>query len=272
MKIIFINFSEFESLFIQASILIMPKFSFAFVILILITYGCKQYDTNCSLQYVDFEKKIYTVKGCLIDSVENGNWSIYDPSGILSESGKYNKGVREGNWRYTNDKVDSIISWQRYVNKRLKLLTNIPSGFDSIASTVNNIKLSSSDTIKKVDISITVGDLPTHSITMEKYYEKVEENILRPGWLYGFTRDSFQTKNQKYYLNEYKVDTLNGKGFKVLSAYGSLPNNKFIEITSTYNADKVIVARNIFFSILSNIFLDNTRFVNPFNIVEVEKK
>jgi hypothetical protein len=70
------------------------------------------------------------------------------------------------------------------------------------------------------------------------------------------------------YFNEYYINTEKAKRFKVLNAYGMVNDKSIFEITCRYTENIEASASLIFFSILSNSFYDEQRFLNPLDEIK----
>ena len=150
---------------------------------IILFYSCKPFDKNCSFQVVDLNNNVYKIKGCLVDSLEDGSWYFYDTASKVSEFGNFKKGIRAGEWHYPN-KVDSIIFWKDFTNANLNLRTNIPSLMHFIDENLVYVKLSNLDTTNLFNIAIAVYDLSKDSIDVSKHYEQGQKEVLQKGWTY----------------------------------------------------------------------------------------
>jgi len=239
-------------------------------LLCMVFTGCNELNKNCSLQYVGPDKNIYNIRGCLVDSLEHGAWSIYDSRNVLLESGSFDKGVRVGPWYYSNGENDSIITWRKYSVERLQISTNIPTDLHLVEDSPDYVKFSNLDSTNLLNLVITIHDLTENPIDVNTYYKQGETKIQRNGWTFTVTRDKMTSKSRDLYLNEYSINTIGNEKFTVLNCYGTISTNKLAEVSCRFTQSSTVLARNIFFSVISNAFIGKRRFINPFEEASVE--
>lgn len=239
--------------------------------------SCNVKDQNCDLQYVDLSHKTYRIKGCLNNqSLEDGNWEVYDSANSVVENGSYSNGIRVGVWNYPQENNLSL-TWNKYSYEKIGLLTNILAGFAMVESDSSSVKLSNSDSSNLINIVIALHDLGSTNIDPEEYHKQGENEITQRGWQFQQNRTELILKDRKAYFNEYKV-TLDasdrGKTFYLSNIYSIISDNKLVEITCRYSDKGGLEARKMFFGIMTNCYIDGQRFFNPFEKVEniIERK
>jgi hypothetical protein len=235
-----------------------------------ILVGCDNKDSNCSFSYVHLDKKVYNIKGCLVDSLEEGKWQIFDSSNNLLEWGNYEHGIRTGDWHYSQMSDDSIISWKKYQNDSLAMATNIPIFLDSLQEGSFFAKFSQVRESRVFNIVIAIHDIERSNLDVDSFYLLGEREIAAKEWKYQLQRQEIETNEGKYYFNLYNIDSSAKGPFEILNVY-KLFDGKLVEITCSFDSINSRRARTIFVSVLSNLFLNSKRFANPFENIKNDK-
>lgn len=239
-------------------------------------HSCKVQNKNCNLQYVDPSKNFFKIKGCLNQaSLEDGSWEVYDTTNSLIEQGNYDNGLRKGKWFYPQSNNLSL-TWRKYSYDKIGLVTNILSGFTVVDSDSDYVKLSNKDSGNLINIVIAVHNLSSTKIDPDEYYKQGESEILQRGLQYQQNRTELIFINRKAYFNEYKItDSSRVKEFYLSNIYSVLTNEKLVEITCSYTEKGGLIARKMFFAVMTNCFIHGKRFFDPFeqlvNIIEVKR-
>jgi len=235
---------------------------------IILLCACTNKTSNCDLRYAKFNNDFFKIKGCLIDSLEDGDWIIYDTSNRVVEYGAFDMGLRNGQWHYRNSQL-GIINWIRYTKKSLGLLTNIPNSFDIIADSGYYIKMKSSNQKGLLNIVISVQEIAGEPIVLDSFFRDAQNEFSKNGWGYDFQGSKILSNNNEYYFTWYKIgNQTKSDSNEILNIYSSL-NKKLVQITCTYEKRNEQFARVLFTSIISNLFIDSKRLLNPF--IEVKK-
>ncbi len=64
--------------------------------------SCKSGRERCQHQYTSFDGVKQDIKGCFVDSLEQGKWVIYDSSRSIVEEGNFARGLRVEHGDITN--------------------------------------------------------------------------------------------------------------------------------------------------------------------------
>ncbi len=248
----------------------MKKYVYLFwlqlISLVLLQYNCTNQD--CSLRKFGFANQDYNAQGCIVNGIEQGEWSFFNFSNQLTEKGIFENGLRVGKWYYPQNKSDSIIEWKRFERANLKLTFNIPVLLEVVEDSLDYIKFSNKDTSKLFNIVLSVNEIAKSEKKIEEYYKQGEEEILVNDWTFVSKRNKIVTKSRILYFNDYSISPKEGTNFKVLNIYGMIDNKNIFEISCRFNEEIEGSARLIFFSLLTNCFNNGKRVVNPFEDIE----
>jgi hypothetical protein len=232
--------------------------------------ACADHTQDCSFSHYDLDKNVYNVKGCMLDSLEHGDWYYYDSLNRLSESGRYDHGVREGAWHYSNQNTDSMIFWTVYRNDRLGLRTNIPNMLRLSIDSAFYVKFQAIDSNRYLNLVITVNNPLAKEVKLDSFYKRNEQEILDRGYNFTYSHNKLISKKKKYFSNWYSLSRNGDPKLEILTFYGYL-GDQFIEVTCTYDPKEKAFASTIFTAVALNLFLETNRFINPFDKLERQK-
>lgn len=240
---------------------------FRLTILASFLLSCNDGSTVCDNDGVGPNGELYKVRGCMVNSLEDGTWKIYDSAQKLSATGKFEKGIRVGTWQYGEAANNETIEWKKYENVRLKIKTNIPQGLELVEDSSGFIKFSNKDSNNLFNLVFIDHNLNEESIYVPEYHKVGESEVLAKGWKYLQKKIRLDLKNDTLYFNSYQIQ--DGKnGFSILNIYEKLDNH-LIEVICRYNEPSEREAKRVFFSVISNLFLQKNRFMNPFDKVNI---
>jgi hypothetical protein len=251
---------------LKSSFLIKGRVANFIVLVIILSFifcvGCTN-RTECKFDYVNAQQITYKAKGCLVDSLENGHWIIYDSTGQIIEQGQFDHGVRIGIWQYpTQVALARGVEWEKYSNDSIGFLTNVPKILQSVEEGGYYVKWKTSDSSKSLQLVIAIHDLSGNSIDMDSFYLQSVKEIEAKGFRVSHKLEKLYASGRTYYFNFYEVRN-NNMNFQMLNCYGAIDGH-LIDINVRFDISDAAFARNLFASILSNIFIDSKRFINPF--------
>lgn len=250
----------------------MRKGVFVFLVIMNVFLGgCNSRSENCGIKNFHFQNRSYQTEGCLVNDLEDGDWSFYDDSKKLIEKGFFDKGIRTGKWHYPINKNDTVIEWKKYLKENLNLLFNIPIKLEVIEDSTEYIKFSNGDSSKLFNLVLSVHGLVQAQKSIDNYYLQAEEEIIRNEWKFNSKNDKIIAKDATFYLNEYTIHITESNGFKVLNIYRLIQKDKLLEVSCRYDESTETTAKTIFYSVITNIFYDNKRFFNPFEELKTIK-
>jgi len=228
--------------------------------------GCNFKKENCTLKYIDINKKVYNIRGCLKDSLEDGEWLVYDTTNKLLEYGYFDNGLREGPWHYLQSS-DSIIVWKKFTSK-IGFTTNIPDSLHITEDGSYFVKFKPSSK-KKFSMVIALHDLSKENFTVDSFYKIGENEIYERGFSYKYIRNKIISGKTKYYFNWYTLNqgVDDKEQFEVMNIY-SVIDQKLVDVTATFANTDENYSRQLFSSVISNFFIDSHRFLNPFSGID----
>lgn len=209
------------------------------------------------------------VNGCLVDSLEQGTWHIYDTTNQLSEWGEFDQGIRKGTWHYLNESSDSVVNWNKYLNNRLVIATNIPEVLKVALDSSFFVKFSHKDSGSLLNLVIAVNNPIGKEAHLDSFYLYGEKDISDKGWKYKSNRNRIAATGQHLYFNDYTLYPGDREEFRTLTFYGNTPKGDLVEVTCSFAPRNEQLARLIFTSVVPNLFVDSVRFINPFDKIQL---
>ncbi len=230
------------------------------IIFATIFISCNNNSSKCSNDGIGPNGEIYKTVGCTVNSLEEGLWKVYDSNQKLSETGKYENGIRIGIWQYGATNPKQTINWLKYENDKIGIKTNIPTGLEIIEDTSNFIKFSNKDSSNLFYLAFIIHSLAEEYIKPSEYYKVGESEIQEQGLKYQENRTRLDLRNDTLYFNSYHIED-GKKGLSVLNIYKKV-NDHLLEVVCRYNDPSELEAKRVFFSVISNLFFKKNRFMN----------
>jgi hypothetical protein len=228
--------------------------------------SCHENNKNCSSFISRYYKDEYRADGCYLNDLEDGEWSYYNSSNTLIMKGRFEKGVRVGNWVYPNNGSDSVINWKRFEKNSLHLLFSVPVMLTVAEDSLEYIKFTNGNLRSNIfNLVLTVGDLDKTQKSVYDHFQRGQEELKAMGVDFTCKRDSFTNKNRTFYLSEYNVMKESNSEYGILHFY-SLVNGMLVEISCRFSTTVAPSARIIFFSVLTNCFYQNERLMDVLEI------
>jgi hypothetical protein len=241
--------------------------------MIFLLQACGSGDDGCSFKYIDPQKKVFSVEGCMKDSLEDGLWTIYDSAKNIVEQGSFEKGIRTGKWRYPARRTaDSVIEWTKYEDDRLAFITNIPRLFTSHRDSGDVAVWKTADTAGNLSVEIEIYTVPD-SVANTDFTARLdsvfsswnETRFATKQWFVTRTTNKVTFRNVPYFVGHFEVADARDKEFQALQCFSVLNGRKIVNIFMTFDGAQSELASAIFGSIVSNFFLNGDRFIAPFN-------
>lgn len=212
----------------------------------------------------ELEFKKYSADG-IADSnhLEKGNWKFYTVDNhTLCQDGEFTQGLRKGYWNYYFPKKDSIF-WVPYVSNKSLIRTNIPVFLSPYYEDDGFIAFKQKDTAKL--LLLKIGFAKSINFNPENYNilvkKEVESNSVKVNSnQYGIVKT---TCNSLYYFNKFEGIDLKQKSY-VLYTINTILDSDLVEITLRTSSDGLDIGETIFYSVVSNLFVKNRRFLDPY--------
>jgi len=197
---------------------------------------------------------------------EVGLWIYKTDNGSVIEEGNFDQGVRVGMWKYYFPRKDSIV-WIKFSNISGSILTNIPELFilkDNYDSLVYFEYSDSSKIFNLVigsDKSLTIFNLEQYENQLYKDLKNVQFQVLKA------TSQKIKTESGRQYIYHRIFGRRKDSKDLVIYNIAEINNNKFFEISVRAEPEFDEKAKTIFFSIIPNLFMDSSRFINQKDII-----
>lgn len=225
-------------------------------------FSCQNHESNCNPKVAALGSEKFTIEGCLVNKVEEGEWKFYDKSNNLREKGNFEKGIRIGQWYYPQNTSDSIIEWIKFYKPSNGLYFNIPNGLEIIEQDSVFIKFSNADSTKLFNLVLAFSDLAPN-FNIEQYHLEAEKEISRRGRQFTSKRQQLITEDNTFFYGEYTMNTSVHDSARLISMYAII-GDKFFELDCQYPIIISTTSNIIFFSVLGNIFFNQKRIFDPF--------
>lgn len=239
------------------------------LVLLLMLAGCSVNHSDCEMQNIRLNDAVYNkIVGCFSDSTEIGEWKYYDSLDRLSISGQFEHGVRQGLWKYLT-LSNKLISWRLFEDSTEIIKTNLPDFLQVAKDSSGLISLELSDGRPSLQIVIILNNPVTMSTKIDSLHSMAEQEFTAHGLNFTGSRGIVSNEIATYHLDYYKVTGGTGGQYKVLSLYSYL-NQDFLQVICKFEDSQEQNARLAFDGIVSNIYLRNFRFVNPYLSTQFE--
>lgn len=209
----------------------------------------------------------YTIQGCLVDSVENGHWTVYDTAKKIVEDGQFDKGIRTGKWSYplmlSND---TVIIWSKYENDSLKLVTNRPILLDDVRNGPTYTRWRFADTSKILSVVIETRDTVGLRLDIDSFYIQATADLIAIGFEVHVLDYRKLTIAGEDYLSAYEVFDSHQRS-NIYSCY-AIRGGHLIHVITRFENKYEPLARKIFESVSTSLYIDRRRFVNPLSSLE----
>jgi hypothetical protein len=230
------------------------NFIFKFSLIFCLIWACNKNSKN------KLEIRDYYAEGT-VDSnhLEKGIWKFYGlENHNLCQEGVFLNGLRVGIWKYYSPFRDSIF-WIQYLNKDTLIKTNIPSflTIDTDESGFVAFKYKDASRLLLLKVAVAQNDNFDVSSYRKIMLQEVSNNSAK------VKENSYAqintTCNRTYHFNKFSGIDKDNKHYILLTINGIL-NGFLIELTVRCDTNSVITGEEVFFSVLSNLFIRETRF------------
>lgn len=171
------------------------------IILTFVLTGCQSKTDNCNLSYVGMSGNVYHIKGCLINSLEDGKWLVYDTQNHLVESGCYRDGLRVGKWDYFSNNSDIQIVWKRYISD-LGFETSIPDFLSLVSAGEDFVKFKDTVHSGTLNLLIAVHNIRAENIDPRTFYKVGQSELQQMGWSFKNKQSTLCSRRDTYYIYE----------------------------------------------------------------------
>jgi hypothetical protein len=233
---------------------------------ILCLNSCRNNTKICDDEIVRARHLKYKIEGCIIDSLEQGVWTIFDESQQISQTGRFDSGLHVGTWFYGSLKKEKL-KWVKYENKNLSIKTNVPIGLNILEDSATFVKFSNEDSSNLFNLVISIHKVSQEKLNVVEFYKGAEKEILERQWKFTSKKTRLDAKNDTFYIDSYQIDDKQ-KGFSVMQFY-TKKNDSIINISCRFNAISQIEAERIFYGIISSFFFDTKRVIDPLEEINI---
>lgn len=192
--------------------------------------------------------------------LEKGIWKFYGlEKHELCQEGNFLNGVRVGSWKYYFPFKDSIV-WVQYFNKDSLIRTNIPSYLKTDTDEGNFVAFTHKDTSKLLVLKIAIAQEAVFDVTNynKAMLQEVKSNSLKVKSSVYVPVNT--TCNQVYHFNKFTGIDREKRDYTLLTINSVLNDSFLVEITVRCKTDNIYLGEEIFFSVMSNLFIKGNRF------------
>ena len=233
------------------------KFSYLVLIFICTVYligSCNDTIEN-KLEFRDY----YAEGTADTNHLEKGVWKFFGlENHELCQLGSFTLGLRDGMWQYYFPIRDSIY-WIPFNNNKLALRTNIPNFLILDFEDKGFISFKHQDTAKFLLLKIAYAK--NVNFNPEDYNKLIRGEVIINSIQVKSDEYSLinTTCNKSYHFNRFKgVDTLH-RPYELLTINTIIDSN-LVEVTLRTEINNLNVGENVFYSVVTNLFIANSRF------------
>jgi hypothetical protein len=230
------------------------NFNFLYTIIFCLIGSCL-ITTDRKLEIRDF----YVEGVADSNHLEKGLWKFYDlEKQNLIQEGDFSNGVRIGMWNYYFPISDSIF-WSLCYNKDSLIKTNIPSFLFVDFEEENFIAFRHKDSAKLLLLKIAVGN--GSNFNSDMYNNIMRKEIIDNSLKVNTSNYSqIQTTCGRFFnFNKFSGIDKENRSYKLLTI-NSILKNLLIEVTVRCNSEYYDFGEEVFFSVMSNLFIGGNRF------------
>lgn len=192
--------------------------------------------------------------------LEKGKWKFYGlEKHNLCQEGNFLNGVRVGTWKYYFPFNDSIV-WVPYYSKDSSIRTNIPTYLITDTDEGNFIAFKDKDTSKLLLLKIAFAKDMNFNVASynSAILQEVKSNSLEVRSNSYTTVNT--TCNQVYHFNKLSGIDKENRNYTLLTINRVSEDSLMIEVTVRYSTDNKYLGEEIFFSVMTNLFIGRSRF------------
>jgi len=240
----------------------MKKKLFFLCLILWLLFSCR--DKRPKYYYLSLNNYITSVKikGGIIDSLENGDWSFYDSKDKLLSKGVFEKGMRNGEWLYSIDNIKPKLTWQIYSNDSLFFKINYLSDWKIVPDNENifHASFQKTDSLKGKYLLVDKITNDTNKIKPAELSDLYLDMIKEHFEIKTINRFILTNNNRKVFLNIIEHIRYQ-KSFMIYQASFDINDNTYDIIYST--DDLSDLSGIIYFNIIESCFVRNIRVINP---------
>lgn len=202
-----------------------------------------------------------------VDSIESGTWFYSKLSDTLAIYGEYIEGLPIKDWTFAFKGGYMLKSkWDAYYNDDKQTRLSLPFKFKEVVLDSNYFRLSTlNDSLGKVSIIIGVKNSTEYDFKIDSFGIESESELIQRGFSFTPIRKEIRFGSNTYFSSEYNLIDSTGIRSKLYNVYGLLPSTeKFVDFSIFHDGAKDEVVRIIFNLIVSHLYIEGTRFVNPY--------
>lgn len=192
--------------------------------------------------------------------LENGLWKFYGVErNDLCQEGFFLNGIRVGLWKYYFPFKDSIV-WVQYYSKDSSIRTNIPIYLSTDTDEGNFVAFTHDDASKLLLLKIGIAENKAFDVVdyHKAILQEVENNSLKVNSnSYALVNT---TCNRVYHYSKFTGIDKNSRNYSLLTINSVLRDSLLIEVTVRCKSDNLHLGEEIFFSVMSNLFIKGNRF------------
>jgi hypothetical protein len=206
------------------------------------------------------EFKDYYAEGTAdTNHLEKGVWKFFNlDNHDLCEIGNFTFGLRDGLWQYYIPVRDSIF-WSPFNNVNSTVRTNLPIFLISDYEDSNFVSFKHQDT--SILLLLKIAYAKNVNFNPDNYNELIRREVAANSIKVNSEKYSLikTTCNTTYNINRFNgVDTLH-RNYELLTINGII-DSKLVEVTLRVGVQNIELGEIIFHSVVSNLFIDNSRF------------
>jgi hypothetical protein len=192
---------------------------------------------------------------------ETGHWQYFDTATrTLVAEGDYNKGLRNGLWKYYLPVTDSFY-WSPYINPSQSIRTNIPD-FLKLDEEGDSLVVFEHKGVGRLDLIIANGFMNV-AINLHEYSSIAYDDLRRSGLIVQDSATSFfEIDDGRQYIYTYVECRKDTSILKLLNIACITDKGNLVEVTVKSDLKSYTRAKRLFFSVFPSLFIDSQKFTD----------
>ena len=204
------------------------------------------------------------------DSLETGFWQYYSDKHELLEEGQFQNGIRSGTWKYFIPTADTI-NWWAYYNPGKSIVTNIPEFLEVTEESDSIVAFKHKNPLQLFTLAIG-ANYNSKSNSFENYKQAIFQDLKsRNVQITDSTSYILEGDKGKMLYTSVAATETNGRKFRLFNVSRQLEAVGFIEVTLRCDIQLDHKGRKVFFSVIPNLFIVNTRFIDTREDIKGDK-
>ncbi len=232
---------------------------FIFTIFLCFILAC-EYKAE-KLYELHFSGYKFSAKGIMNNSLEEGNWEIYNFMDMPLETGEFKDGLRYGDWVESKNTYQKVTNWIMNEDTVFHIKMSLPYKFDTLEIGDFYYKMLYKNHEFIDNIAFSINNPVNTLLDINDIHKESQKFINQKGKRFKVERKKLLDNTHVAYIDEYTITDSPSTEFYLLHFYTKLKNKKLIEIT--IHGNNLLETKKVFYKIIMNCFLEGERIFYP---------